>query len=166
MSIIDEEPSPGVETSPSNPTDAPTDSSGDTEFHSPQTSTPLGETASNPGLGVPAPMNNLQATTTQSSTAALTGEPVANVSTPTTPRVDSGQGTPQLEATAHPPADASESTEPAPMVDPNWTFVRFEIMIVKVPLLMGLYGLRFRQVAGPTWQYKHICSSILRELRL
>ncbi|KAJ1652444.1 Serine/threonine-protein kinase [Dispira simplex] len=50
--------------------------------------------------------------------------------------------------------------------DSTWTFVRFEIAIVKVPWLRGVYGIRFRQVVGPMWQYKHLCSFILKELRL
>ncbi|KAJ1923613.1 Serine/threonine-protein kinase [Tieghemiomyces parasiticus] len=70
-------------------------------------------------------------------------------------------------ATTPPRADSAQDTQrPATVVDPYWTFVRLEIHIVKVPLLMGLHGLRFRQVAGPVWQYKHICSAILRALQL
>ncbi|KAJ1982606.1 Serine/threonine-protein kinase [Dimargaris xerosporica] len=51
-------------------------------------------------------------------------------------------------------------------VNANWTFVRFEVYIVKMPWLLGLHGLQFRQVVGPAWQYKHICSTLLKELHL
>ncbi|CAG8563370.1 1853_t:CDS:2 [Ambispora leptoticha] len=44
--------------------------------------------------------------------------------------------------------------------------VRFEIFIVKVPLLLGVHGLQFRRVAGDPWQYKNMCSKILGELKL
>ncbi|CAJ0898030.1 14008_t:CDS:10, partial [Entrophospora sp. SA101] len=43
--------------------------------------------------------------------------------------------------------------------------VRFEIFIVKVPLLLGVHGLQFRRVAGDPWQYKNMCSKILGELK-
>lgn len=55
-----------------------------------------------------------------------------------------------------------------PSVTANVTdlVVRFEIFIVKVPLLLGVHGLQFRRVAGDTWQYKNMCSKILGELKL
>ena len=43
--------------------------------------------------------------------------------------------------------------------------VKFEIFIVKVPLL-SLHGIQFKKVDGGTWQYKNIAQTILNELRL
>lgn len=43
--------------------------------------------------------------------------------------------------------------------------LRFEIFIVKVPLL-SLHGVQFKRLAGGTWQYKNMADKILRELRL
>ncbi|KAG9307423.1 hypothetical protein G9A89_017253 [Geosiphon pyriformis] len=39
--------------------------------------------------------------------------------------------------------------------------VRFEIFIVKVPLLLGVHGLQFRRVAGDPWQYKNMSLAFL-----
>lgn len=43
--------------------------------------------------------------------------------------------------------------------------LRFEILIVKVPLL-SLHGIQFKKVDGGTWQYKNMAQTILNELRL
>lgn len=43
--------------------------------------------------------------------------------------------------------------------------LRFEILIVKVPLL-SLHGIQFKKVAGGTWQYKNMAQKILDALRL
>ncbi|KXT04440.1 hypothetical protein AC578_3623 [Pseudocercospora eumusae] len=43
--------------------------------------------------------------------------------------------------------------------------LRFEIFIVKVPLL-SLHGIQFKKVDGGTWQYKNMAQKILNELRL
>ena len=43
--------------------------------------------------------------------------------------------------------------------------LRFEIFIVKVPLL-SLHGIQFKKVDGGTWQYKNMAQTILNELRL
>jgi hypothetical protein len=43
--------------------------------------------------------------------------------------------------------------------------LRFEIFIVKVPLL-SLHGVQFKKVDGGTWQYKNMAQTILNELRL
>lgn len=47
----------------------------------------------------------------------------------------------------------------------NNSLLRFEILIVKVPLL-SLHGIQFKKVDGGTWQYKNMAQTILRELRL
>lgn len=43
--------------------------------------------------------------------------------------------------------------------------LRFEIFIVKVPLL-SLHGIQFKKVDGGTWQYKNMAQTILNELNL
>ncbi|KAF2460866.1 hypothetical protein BDY21DRAFT_402847 [Lineolata rhizophorae] len=45
------------------------------------------------------------------------------------------------------------------------TVLRFEIFVVKVPLL-SLHGIQFKKVDGGTWQYKSLAQRILDELRL
>lgn len=44
--------------------------------------------------------------------------------------------------------------------------VRFEIIVVKVPLLLGVNGLQFRRVAGNPWQYQTLAKRVLQELRV
>lgn len=44
--------------------------------------------------------------------------------------------------------------------------VRFEIFIVKMPLLPGISGLQFRRIAGNAWQYQTFARRILQELKL
>ncbi|KAK3303356.1 kinase-like domain-containing protein [Chaetomium strumarium] len=43
--------------------------------------------------------------------------------------------------------------------------IRFEIVIVKVPIVT-LHGVQFKRVGGNTWQYKAMAEQIVRELRL
>ena len=43
--------------------------------------------------------------------------------------------------------------------------LKFEILVVKVPLL-SLHGIQFKKVDGGTWQYKNMAQTILGELRL
>jgi hypothetical protein len=43
--------------------------------------------------------------------------------------------------------------------------IRFEILIVKVPIV-SLHGVQFKRVGGDTWQYKNMAEQIVRELRL
>ena len=43
--------------------------------------------------------------------------------------------------------------------------LKFEILVVKVPLL-SLHGIQFKKVDGGTWQYKSMAQTILGELRL
>lgn len=45
------------------------------------------------------------------------------------------------------------------------TDLRFEIFVVKVPLL-SLHGIQFKKVDGGTWQYKNMAQTILDGLRL
>ncbi|CAE6412490.1 unnamed protein product [Rhizoctonia solani] len=48
---------------------------------------------------------------------------------------------------------------------PNGLCVRFEISIVKVPLL-PLHGIQFRRVGGDGWQYQMLARRVLTELKL
>jgi len=43
--------------------------------------------------------------------------------------------------------------------------LRFEIFVVKVPLL-SFHGIQFKKLDGNTWQYKNMAQTILNELRL
>ena len=43
--------------------------------------------------------------------------------------------------------------------------LRFEIFIVKIPLL-SLHGIQFKKVDGGTWQYKNMAQTIIREVNL
>ncbi|KAJ1998435.1 Serine/threonine-protein kinase, partial [Coemansia thaxteri] len=47
----------------------------------------------------------------------------------------------------------------------NCNAICFQIFLVRMPLL-GLCGLQFRRVSGPTWKYKDLCSEILKRLKL
>ncbi|KAK9765963.1 Serine/threonine-protein kinase [Basidiobolus ranarum] len=44
--------------------------------------------------------------------------------------------------------------------------VRFEIQIVKIPLLLGLHGLQFRRLTGHPWEYREACTKVLSNLKL
>ncbi|KAJ2394824.1 Serine/threonine-protein kinase [Coemansia sp. RSA 2559] len=61
-------------------------------------------------------------------------------------------------------SDDSHRVSPAD-AQPAATAICFQIFLVRMPLL-GLCGLQFRRVSGPTWRYKDICSDILRRLKL
>ncbi|KAJ2877534.1 Serine/threonine-protein kinase [Coemansia aciculifera] len=61
--------------------------------------------------------------------------------------------------TAPPPAQL------APKSAANSNAICFQIFLVRMPLL-GLCGLQFRRVSGPTWKYKDLCSEILKRLKL
>ncbi|RGB34309.1 hypothetical protein C1646_702269 [Rhizophagus diaphanus] len=67
------------------------------------------------------------------------------------------------QSDSHSSGSIPSSTATANVTD---LVVRFEIFIVKVPLLLGVHGLQFRRVAGDPWQYKNMCSKILGELKL
>lgn len=47
----------------------------------------------------------------------------------------------------------------------NDMVLRFEIFVVKVPLL-SLHGVQFKKVEGGTWRYKNMAQTILGEMRL
>lgn len=44
--------------------------------------------------------------------------------------------------------------------------VRFEIYVVKVPLLLGVNGLQFRRISGNAWQYQQLARRVLQELKV
>ncbi|KAM0755280.1 Pkinase-domain-containing protein [Meredithblackwellia eburnea MCA 4105] len=44
--------------------------------------------------------------------------------------------------------------------------VRFEVFVVRMPLLPGIHGLQFRRIAGNAWQYQMLARRVLSELKL
>ncbi|KAL1842251.1 hypothetical protein VTJ49DRAFT_5729 [Mycothermus thermophilus] len=60
-------------------------------------------------------------------------------------------------------ASSSRATAAEPGVSEGE--IRFEIVIVKVPIV-SLHGVQFKRVGGDTWQYKAMAEQIVRELRL
>lgn len=78
-----------------------------------------------------------------------------------TPHHASGQG---RGAAARPRAAGETSTHVQNDLGDNMV-LRFEIFIVKVPLLT-LHGIQFKKVDGGTWQYKNMAQTILNDLRL
>lgn len=87
----------------------------------------------------------------QSPTAAAAEDVSAAVTVPSPPAV------PPKSHTAATAADAALSTD---------LIVRFEIFVVKVPLLLGVNGLQFRRVSGNPWQYQMLAKRVLQELKL
>ena len=70
-------------------------------------------------------------------------------------------GTPQA---AGPQAAGETTTHVQHDVGANM-MLRFEIFVVKVPLL-SFHGIQFKKLDGNTWQYKNMAQTILNELRL
>ncbi|KAJ2407337.1 Serine/threonine-protein kinase, partial [Coemansia sp. RSA 2530] len=68
------------------------------------------------------------------------------------------------DAKDHPRPDAPPPIPTAPK-SANNNAICFQIFLVRMPLL-GLCGLQFRRVSGPTWKYKDLCSEILKRLKL
>ncbi|KAK4698476.1 serine/threonine protein kinase KIN1/2, partial [Phenoliferia sp. Uapishka_3] len=48
----------------------------------------------------------------------------------------------------------------------NDLIVRFEVFVVRMPLLPGFHGLQFRRIAGNAWQYQMLARRVLSELKL
>ncbi|SCZ90326.1 BZ3500_MvSof-1268-A1-R1_Chr1-3g01919 [Microbotryum saponariae] len=48
----------------------------------------------------------------------------------------------------------------------NEMIVRFEVFIVRMPLLPGINGLQFRRIGGNAWQYQMLARRVLSELKL
>jgi hypothetical protein len=70
------------------------------------------------------------------------------------PPAQSGRARPAGETSTHVQSDLGEQMT-----------LRFEIFVVKVPLL-SLHGIQFKKVDGGTWQYKNMAQKVLGELRL
>ncbi|GAA5866727.1 hypothetical protein JCM3774_001972 [Rhodotorula dairenensis] len=70
-------------------------------------------------------------------------------------------------AAAQPPTgarfEADGGAAPAAKSD---MIVRFEIFLVKMPLLPGIHGLQFRRIGGDAWQYQMLARRVLQELKL
>ncbi|KAJ2710055.1 Serine/threonine-protein kinase [Coemansia spiralis] len=64
-------------------------------------------------------------------------------------------------------AGERSASRPQPSLQhkPGGDAICFQIFLVRMPLL-GLHGLQFRRVSGPTWRYKDACSEILKQLKL
>ncbi|KAK4054727.1 Serine/threonine-protein kinase [Microbotryomycetes sp. JL201] len=62
--------------------------------------------------------------------------------------------------------DADATAPPVTAPVSNDMIVRFEIFIVKMPLLPGISGLQFRRIGGNAWQYQMLAKRILAELKL
>lgn len=67
--------------------------------------------------------------------------------------------------TAGRPRAAGETTTQVQHDMGQSMILKFEVFIVKVPLL-SLHGIQFKKVDGGTWQYKNMAQKILNELRL
>ncbi|CAO1635952.1 unnamed protein product [Sympodiomycopsis kandeliae] len=63
-------------------------------------------------------------------------------------------------------ATTTNQSPATPNALPSDMVVRFEIFVVKVPLLLGVNGLQFRRVAGNPWQYQMLAKRVLQELKL
>ncbi|KAN0060145.1 Serine/threonine-protein kinase [Thecaphora frezii] len=75
----------------------------------------------------------------------------------------SNVASPVVPASTAPPVVPAKTMNPAAATE---LAVRFEIFVVKVPLLLGVNGLQFRRVAGNPWQYQMLAKRILHELKL
>ncbi|KAI9653061.1 MAG: serine/threonine-protein kinase KIN2 [Bathelium mastoideum] len=89
---------------------------------------------------------------------------------PSYPGSDESDGSEAQEAQIHPvrPARARAPGETSTHVRDDTgsnMALKFEILVVKVPLL-SLHGIQFKKVDGGTWQYKNMAQTILGELRL
>ncbi|ORY62857.1 hypothetical protein BCR35DRAFT_308894 [Leucosporidium creatinivorum] len=85
---------------------------------------------------------------------------------PTSPTFDSSspqqaQGSPNL----HQQGRFNSSTAEGSSVSSE-LIVRFEIFIVRMPLLPGISGLQFRRIGGNAWQYQMLARRVLAELKL
>jgi len=74
-------------------------------------------------------------------------------------------GSRRQHSTTAMPSTAGETTTHVTSDMGNNMTLRFEIFVVKVPLI-GLHGIQFKKVDGGTWQYKNMAQKILNELRL
>ncbi|MCO5549020.1 hypothetical protein L7F22_002486 [Adiantum nelumboides] len=98
-------------------------------------------------LGAPSfmqsPSNNNNNNQNAAAAAAATLSPAPAIATP-----------PPVPAK---PVSATQAVELA---------VRFEIYVVKVPLLLGVNGLQFRRIGGNPWQYQQLARRVLQELKV
>ncbi|KDN48463.1 Pkinase-domain-containing protein [Tilletiaria anomala UBC 951] len=65
--------------------------------------------------------------------------------------------------------DAAANAPRSKTMSPNAVHdlaVRFEVFVVKVPLLLGVNGLQFRRVSGNPWQYQMLAKRILEDAKL
>ncbi|SMQ46913.1 unnamed protein product [Zymoseptoria tritici ST99CH_3D1] len=90
---------------------------------------------------------------------------------PNTPRQKASYPQSEEDSEEDPPANrggvrpAGETTTQVQSDLGEQMTLRFEIFVVKVPLL-SLHGIQFKKVDGGTWQYKNMAQKVLGELRL
>ncbi|KAM0793024.1 hypothetical protein ACM66B_000515 [Microbotryomycetes sp. NB124-2] len=113
-------------------------------------------------LGVPVPGVHTTTQAERPHTSSASFGVLAAPADGNTPLKDSppGQNTAKFGAAG---ADATRTTS-GPIS--NDMIVRFEIFIVKMPLLPGISGLQFRRIGGNAWQYQMLAKRILAELKL
>lgn len=115
----------------------------------------------------------------EAASVAVPAEPVITQE-PTTPTKASSSTTPTRDKflppipqdfAQVPPTPVAKTNGQRPADDPfehtgaSELVVRFEIMIVKVPLL-PLHGIQFRRIGGDGWQYHMLARRVLTQLRL
>jgi hypothetical protein len=96
---------------------------------------------------------------------------ISGAAPPTTPRQKASYTQSEDESEEDPPAHerqnrpAGETSTHVQSDLGGQMTLRFEIFVVKVPLL-SLHGIQFKKVDGGTWQYKNMAQKVLGELRL
>ncbi|GAA6010353.1 hypothetical protein JCM10207_005188 [Rhodosporidiobolus poonsookiae] len=117
----------------------------------------------------PGPGADESQTSLQASTIAGPGGAGRESSTSFTPAALDGAGSAQNSP--NPPATArfegaSGFTGGAGGTVAQDLVVRFEIFLVKMPLLPGIHGLQFRRIGGNSFQYQQLARRVLQELKL
>ncbi|CAO1621367.1 unnamed protein product [Parajaminaea phylloscopi] len=133
-----------------------------------------------PPLPVPNKRNSRQRTDSLgapmffgASASAPLGSPALSTAPTTSSAMDAAAGTVVPAAATAAVEDVSSPAVPpknsGAIVDTVLSadlIVRFEIFVVKVPLLLGVNGLQFRRVSGNPWQYQMLAKRVLQELKL
>ncbi|KAK4058217.1 Serine/threonine-protein kinase [Microbotryomycetes sp. JL221] len=115
-------------------------------------------------LGVPPPGSHTSAQAERPHTSSAS---FGVLPAPAEHQTNSSKGSPPGQAVDKFKSDGSThtaTTTSAPIS--NDMIVRFEIFIVKMPLLPGISGLQFRRIGGNAWQYQMLAKRILTEMKL
>ncbi|GAA5974491.1 hypothetical protein JCM21900_005831 [Sporobolomyces salmonicolor] len=116
--------------------------------------------------------SSLQITTTDAGSASDRGRatsstsftPISAVNTDTSPTQAGASRFQGASTSAGADANGGGSANAAAVS--NDLIVRFEVFIVKMPLLPGIHGLQFRRIGGNAWQYQMLARRVLQELKL